>query len=89
MHEKTWIETLLRYLQDQKIKRLVVGLSGGVDSVVLLDLVSQIKNVPVSAVHVNHQLHPRSDEYESFCIALGKKYQLGVHCQRWADLEIL
>lgn len=87
VHEKTWIETLLRYLQDQKIKRLVVGLSGGVDSVVLLDLVSQIKNVPVSAVHVNHQLHPRSDEYESFCIALGKKYQLGVHCQRVAVSE--
>jgi tRNA(Ile)-lysidine synthase len=87
MHEvgfvrgKVLTETFLRHLEDQKIKRLVVGLSGGVDSVVLLDLVSQIKKVPVLAVHVNHHLHPRSDEYQKFCIALGEKYQLEVRCQ--------
>jgi tRNA(Ile)-lysidine synthase len=75
-------ETFLRYLEEQKIKRLVVGLSGGMDSVVLLDIVSQLRNVPVLAVHVNHHLHPRSDEYERFCIGLGEKYQLEVHCQR-------
>ena len=39
-------ETFLRYLEEQKIKRLVVGLSGGMDSVVLLDIVSQLRNVP-------------------------------------------
>ena len=81
VREKVLIETFLRHLEDQKIKRLVVGLSGGVDSVVLLDFVSQIKEVPVSAIHVNHHLHPRSDEYEEFCIALGEKYQIEVHCQ--------
>jgi len=81
VHEKALIETFLRHLEDQKIKRLVVGLSGGVDSVVLLDFVSQIEEVRVSAIHVNHHLHPRSDEYEKFCIALGEKYQIEVHCQ--------
>mgnify|MGYP001311677107 FL=1 len=81
VREKVLTETFLRHLEDQKIKRLVVGLSGGVDSVVLLDIVSQIKKVPVSAVHVNHHLHPRSDDYEKFCIALGEKYQLEVRCQ--------
>ena len=92
VHEKVLTETFLRHLEDQKIKRLVVGLSGGVDSVVLLDIVSQVKKIPVSAVHVNHHLHSRSDEYEKFCIALGEKYQLEVRCQsvavsEWGSLE--
>ena len=81
LHEKVLTETFMRHLEAQKVKRLVVGLSGGVDSVVLLDIVSQIKEVPVLAVHVNHHLHPRSDDYEKFCMALGDKYQFEVHCQ--------
>ena len=87
VREKVLTENFLRYLEDQRIKRLVVGLSGGVDSVVLLDIVSQIKKPPVSAVHVNHHLHPRSDEYEKFCLALGEKHGLEVHCQSVAVSE--
>ena len=81
VHEKVLTETFMGHLEDHEINRLVVGLSGGVDSVVLLDIVSQIKEVPVSAVHVNHHLHPRSDDHEKFCIALGEKYLFEVHCQ--------
>ena len=81
LREKVLTETFMRHLEDQKIKRLVVGLSGGVDSVVLLDIVSQIKEVSVSAVHVNHHLHSRSDDYEKFCVALGEKYLFEVSCQ--------
>ena len=81
VHEKVLTKTFMRHLKDQKIKRLVVGLSGGVDSVVLLDIVSQIKGVPVSAVHVNHNLHPRSNDHERFCMALGEKYLIEVRCQ--------
>jgi len=81
VREQVLTETFMHHLEDQKIKRLVVGLSGGLDSVVLLDIMSQIKEVPVSAIHVNHHLHPRSDEYENFCMALGEKYQFEVRCQ--------
>ncbi len=81
LHEKVLPETFLRYVEDQNIKRLVVGLSGGIDSVVLLDLVCQLQEVPVSAIHVNHHLHARSDEYEKFCATLGEKYRVRVHCQ--------
>ena len=81
VHKKVLTETFMRHLEDQKIKRLVVGLSGGVDSVVLLDVVSQIKEVSVLAVHVNHHLHSRSDDYEKFCMALGEKYLFEVRCQ--------
>ena len=81
VHEKVLTKTFMRHLEDQEIKRLVVGLSGGVDSVVLLDIVSEIKEFPISVVHVNHHLHSRSDDYEKFCMALGEKYQFEVYCQ--------
>jgi tRNA(Ile)-lysidine synthase len=48
----------------------VIGFSGGVDSVVLLDLLVSL-SVPLkfalSAVHINHGISPRADEWSSFC----------------------
>ena len=50
--------------------RLCLGLSGGVDSVVLLDLVTAMAprhQWRVSAIHVNHQLNPHAGEWARFC----------------------
>jgi len=50
--------------------RLVVGLSGGVDSVVLLDCLKRVARrlrVRVSALHVNHQLSPNARQWSAFC----------------------
>ncbi len=50
--------------------RLCVGLSGGVDSVVLLDLLLAIAprhQWQVSAMHVNHQLSPHATQWARFC----------------------
>jgi tRNA(Ile)-lysidine synthase len=48
----------------------VIGFSGGVDSVVLLDLLVSL-SVPLefvlSAVHINHGISPRADGWSSFC----------------------
>jgi tRNA(Ile)-lysidine synthase len=48
----------------------VIGFSGGVDSVVLLDLLVSL-SVPLefalSAVHINHGISPRAAEWSSFC----------------------
>ena len=49
---------------------LCVGLSGGVDSVVLLDIVAALAPDHawrVSAIHVNHQLSPHAGEWARFC----------------------
>src|SRR5688572_1361024 len=46
-------------------KRVAVGLSGGVDSVVLLHALS--KKFPVRAVHVHHGLSPNADAWAAFC----------------------
>ena len=49
---------------------LCVGLSGGVDSMVLLDVLIAIAprhQWQVSAIHVNHQLNPHAPEWARFC----------------------
>lgn len=53
--------------------RLVAGLSGGVDSVALLDLLDRLAprlRFELSALHVNHQISPRAGEWAGFCKAL-------------------
>jgi len=53
--------------------RLAVGLSGGVDSVVLLDCLQRVARklrVRVSALHVNHQLSPNAGRWSAFCSRL-------------------
>ena len=53
-------------------RRVAVGLSGGVDSVVLLDVLVRLRKdlrLALSAVHVNHQISAHSLEWEAFCEA--------------------
>jgi tRNA(Ile)-lysidine synthase len=50
--------------------RLVAGLSGGVDSVVLLDILHRLSarlGFRFSALHVNHQLSPNAARWSAFC----------------------
>jgi tRNA(Ile)-lysidine synthase len=57
-------------LHARRGEAVTVGLSGGVDSIVLLDLVraasAQLALV-VQCLHVNHGLSPNADNWESFC----------------------
>jgi tRNA(Ile)-lysidine synthase len=51
-------------------KRVCVALSGGMDSVVLLDAVDQLKatlRIDLHAVHVHHGLSPNADAWAAFC----------------------
>jgi len=48
----------------------MAGVSGGVDSIVLLDCLRRVASrlrVRLSALHVNHQLHPNASRWEAFC----------------------
>jgi tRNA(Ile)-lysidine synthase len=50
--------------------RLVLGLSGGMDSMVLLDILSGLRQehaFSLTALHVNHQLSPRAAEWSALC----------------------
>src|SRR4051812_10184779 len=60
------------FLHAQGKKRIAVALSGGLDSVVLLDL---LKHHPgITAVHVHHGLSPNADAWATFCRRL---------CRQW------
>jgi tRNA(Ile)-lysidine synthase len=54
-------------------KRVAVGLSGGIDSVVLLHVMRALApkfGYRLSAVHVNHGLSPNAGDWQAFCAAL-------------------
>jgi len=54
-------------------KRVAVGLSGGLDSVVLLRLLREQApryGIRLSALHVNHGLSPNADDWQRFCSKL-------------------
>lgn len=64
------------------VRRIGVAVSGGLDSVVLLDTVCQsIKqdsqsNYEVWVLHVHHGLQKQADQWLEFCEKLAKKYQI-------------
>jgi tRNA(Ile)-lysidine synthase len=61
-------------------KRVAVGLSGGVDSVVLLHVLS--RKSPVTAVHVHHGLSPNADRWAAFCRRLCKRWGVPLTVRR-------
>ncbi len=55
---------------------LVAGLSGGIDSVVLLDLLKRAARrhgFTLAAVHVNHQINPAAASWATFCRRLCRR----------------
>lgn len=59
--------------QHARNRSVCVALSGGMDSVSLLaafDELARAHNLTLTAVHVNHGLSPRADEWQRFCVAL-------------------
>ena len=63
-----------RALEGLQGKRILVGLSGGIDSVVLLHALAG--RGAVAAAHIHHGLSPNADRWARFCRRLCK--QLGV-----------
>ncbi len=67
--------------------RLVVGLSGGVDSVVLLHRLAQLGprlDLTLSALHVHHGLSPHADEWAAFCDRFCRDLGVSLHQVRVA-----
>ncbi len=66
-------------------KRIAVGLSGGMDSVVLLDVLQELRaarELSLSAIHVNHQISAYAGEWEAFCRALCARHGISLTVER-------
>lgn len=59
----------------------VVAFSGGSDSAALLHRLVQIRRIrhKLSAIHVNHQIHPDSDQWAEDCVSQCQHY--GIDCK--------
>ncbi len=65
--------------------RLCLGLSGGLDSVVLLHLLADLRaelGFPLAAVHVHHGLSPEADAWAEFCAGLCASLDVPLHLAR-------
>lgn len=64
------------YLKDRSF---LLALSGGIDSIVLLNVFSEIKkqiNINFKAIHINHGISKNSKAWELFCIDACKKLNI-------------
>lgn len=68
-------------------KVYTIGLSGGIDSVVLLFIFAQIrelKSIVVRAVHVNHGISSNALLWETFCTSLCAKLKIELRIERFS-----
>jgi tRNA(Ile)-lysidine synthase len=61
--------------------RLVLGLSGGLDSMVLLEVLHRLAgplNFRLSCVHINHKISPNAGRWAAFCARACKRRNIGL-----------
>lgn len=66
-------------------KRVVVGLSGGLDSVVLTHILSCLRGdlgYHLSALHINHQLSPHADDWQRSSLFLARQLHIPFQARR-------
>ncbi|MEO1767532.1 tRNA lysidine(34) synthetase TilS [Thiobacter aerophilum] len=76
-------QALIGYLETGR--RLCLALSGGVDSVALLDILDGFRRTldfSLSAVHVHHHLSPHADAWAAFCVRLCAARDIPLHVAR-------
>ncbi len=73
------IRTIERYRMVQPGDRVLVGLSGGADSVALTELLLELKprlGITLVLAHLNHGLRAEAEEDEAFCRSLSERLSL-------------
>ena len=81
------VEDLLHELI-QKDDHLVLGLSGGMDSVVLLSILTSLSlklKFSLTAFHVNHGISPNANKWEKFCLSLCSNHSVPIKIAKLTD----
>ncbi len=87
--EKQFLNTISKYDMLNNGDTVVVGLSGGCDSVAMFTLLQKYKEqlgINIIAVHVNHLVREDSNLDEKFCEKLCDKYNTPIYTYR-IDIE--
>ena len=80
LHADAVTDAVRRSLTLLRGKKVAIGLSGGVDSVVLLHALS--RHLPVRAVHVHHGLSRHADDWARFCRAYCRSLDVPISVRR-------
>ena len=81
------LETIKKYNLIKDGDKVIVGVSGGPDSISLLDILNKIKNkkildFEIICVHINHQIREEANDDEFFVQDYCKKNQIKFYCKR-------
>lgn len=81
---QTLYRTLFNTLRLPNDARIYVGVSGGLDSVVLLHLLVTLReftDISLIALHAHHGLHPDATKWQEFCERLCEKWSVTLKTQ--------
>ena len=68
---------LLQEIQTQlNNQTIVLAVSTGIDSMVMLDLIQKVNNVKIIVAHVNHHRRNQSDEEQQYIINYCKNFNI-------------
>ena len=72
-----------KYFLKNKIQNVLLSISGGVDSILLLDILLDLKKknkkLNISLFHTNYNFHNKSIDAEFLCKEISSKYSLKLH----------
>ena len=85
MLESTFRDTIKRYGLLEKKDKVLLGVSGGPDSICLLHLFDRLKkdySLRLFCAHFNHGLRPEADEEEQFVAGMCRKLDLEFYSEK-------
>ena len=80
--QQSFLESLKK---DDKTQELLLGLSGGLDSSVLLHLLAEMQsklNFKLKAIHIHHGLSPYADDWLDFCKKKCKSLDIDIYTEK-------
>ena len=80
MIEKEVLENIKSLISENKKNSILIGVSGGIDSVFLVDVISKLNKYhnlfnEVTLVYINYVFNPNSYDRLNLCKKLSKKYE--------------
>ena len=60
-------DSIIKEIINLNPSHIIIGYSGGIDSSVILNVLSQIQSIPITAIHINHNINIDSNNWQIHC----------------------